>query len=852
MPPDPSYEDCNFLELSQDAKNLGYKASYSIKEILDEQVGIASNTINDLDNALIPGACSKVDAIRKISAAVDQKIIRRANAINTVVQDILNIHRDRLANEDLLEEYNNSMPSTYYDEETGEQKILIDGIATEVTEEYFEDNWNPYNSDNGQDFLEDKNKSKWSSNIELVKTPKIENGDIVYKETQVDSSNDRGFETKKSIVYDYKWEVVEPCTILYRNNENHFLVDEGKEEILYRDDIEENFDDYLVTGKETGSSYNFDSAKIYEGPKRLCPMGDNIPEDILPLIGLTEKDYDINGNEIEVPLHPIENFGTKAGPGETIINKVDERIRGYDYDPELDTPLTESNIILGTRIPPELDTPLIGSGASAEYFELPHKYDVGHGNNFNDREYTVEVISFDGNGNPIGSDEGGYETETVTLSGEFNENNADYINFIQPRLDWITSSSNRIKNRLIEDANTLKNQSHKVELNLWALRYARKESENDIAQAVDSEKILKRYGRDLTEQFDGALDVNNDEIKGPPKFEDLTDDQKRELSLSEGLGIPKIEIITDANGDPIPLPGVDQNDPNLTDEERYYVSSDSGFNDNFDDEKIKKHLEASGDFGLTGDYVLTKSGSLVIYNSVGTAKTYVGSSTATKKINRGGISTSNYAVGVVTIVSADPSSQPEYIKSRAAETQNRVITPPTLSGVSTSYNGFIGTEGRSWMGIYSQRFYGTLVGSAASIFTSPDTFINATGEHSIVMGFGSDENTISPSTPMISTSFTYNVDTSTLSVPNISVGGTITYDDVTNVDSLGIITARSHLNVSGNASVGGGLTVTGALNVCGNTTLSSALTVSGNTILKGTLNVSGNASVGGGLTVTGA
>ena len=83
MPPDPSYEDCNFLELSQDAKNLGYKASYSIKEILDEQVGIASNTINDLDNALIPGACSKVDAIRKISAAVDQKIIRRANAINT-------------------------------------------------------------------------------------------------------------------------------------------------------------------------------------------------------------------------------------------------------------------------------------------------------------------------------------------------------------------------------------------------------------------------------------------------------------------------------------------------------------------------------------------------------------------------------------------------------------------------------------------------------------------------------------------------------------------------------------------------------------------------------------------------
>ena len=39
---------------------------------------------------------------------------------------------------------------------------------------------------------------------------------------------------------------------------------------------------------------------------------------------------------------------------------------------------------------------------------------------------------------------------------------------------------------------------------------------------------------------------------------------------------------------------------------------------------------------------------------------------------------------------------------------------------------------------------------------------------------------------------------------NVSVGGTLTYEDVTNVDSVGLITARSGIVV-----VGGGLTVTG-------------------------------------------
>ena len=50
----------------------------------------------------------------------------------------------------------------------------------------------------------------------------------------------------------------------------------------------------------------------------------------------------------------------------------------------------------------------------------------------------------------------------------------------------------------------------------------------------------------------------------------------------------------------------------------------------------------------------------------------------------------------------------------------------------------------------------------------------------------------------------WNSTTNTLSATNINVSGTLTYEDVTNVDSVGVVTARSGLRV-----VGGGATVTG-------------------------------------------
>ena len=52
---------------------------------------------------------------------------------------------------------------------------------------------------------------------------------------------------------------------------------------------------------------------------------------------------------------------------------------------------------------------------------------------------------------------------------------------------------------------------------------------------------------------------------------------------------------------------------------------------------------------------------------------------------------------------------------------------------------------------------------------------------------------------------------------NVSVGGTLTYEDVTSIDSIGLVTARSGLEV-GAAGVGGTISATGNVEFAGLTT----------------------------------
>ena len=77
---------------------------------------------------------------------------------------------------------------------------------------------------------------------------------------------------------------------------------------------------------------------------------------------------------------------------------------------------------------------------------------------------------------------------------------------------------------------------------------------------------------------------------------------------------------------------------------------------------------------------------------------------------------------------------------------------------------------------------------------------------------------------------------------NISVGGTITYDDVTSVDSVGIVTARQDLKVLRNFTTTGISTFTGQLNAS-TVAASGNITANGNIVGDNATNISGISSV---------
>jgi hypothetical protein len=91
----------------------------------------------------------------------------------------------------------------------------------------------------------------------------------------------------------------------------------------------------------------------------------------------------------------------------------------------------------------------------------------------------------------------------------------------------------------------------------------------------------------------------------------------------------------------------------------------------------------------------------------------------------------------------------------------------------------------------------------------------------------------------IVTASSINATTATFS-GNVSIAGTLTYEDVTNIDSIGIITARDTIDAQGNVTVGAGLSVVG-VSTLGNTVVGGATTelvVSGNSLVTGISSIS--------------
>ena len=117
-----------------------------------------------------------------------------------------------------------------------------------------------------------------------------------------------------------------------------------------------------------------------------------------------------------------------------------------------------------------------------------------------------------------------------------------------------------------------------------------------------------------------------------------------------------------------------------------------------------------------------------------------------------------------------------------------------ISGVATA-TGFVGDLTGDVTGDVTGALTGNASGTAGGLSGTPDiTIQNITGVAGTFTGFVA-----------FSTS--------------ISVGGTITYEDVTNVDSVGVVTARGGLEV-GAAGVGGTISATGNAEFAGFTTIS--------------------------------
>ena len=80
---------------------------------------------------------------------------------------------------------------------------------------------------------------------------------------------------------------------------------------------------------------------------------------------------------------------------------------------------------------------------------------------------------------------------------------------------------------------------------------------------------------------------------------------------------------------------------------------------------------------------------------------------------------------------------------------------------------------------------------------------------------------------------------------NVSIGGTLTYEDVTNIDSVGLVTARNGLHVTG-GSVGIGTdNPSHKLDVVGNTQLYGTLVIGDNTDISPTANGAGQLHIDG-------
>ena len=151
------------------------------------------------------------------------------------------------------------------------------------------------------------------------------------------------------------------------------------------------------------------------------------------------------------------------------------------------------------------------------------------------------------------------------------------------------------------------------------------------------------------------------------------------------------------------------------------------------------------------------------------------------------------------------------VSLNASELDSGTVPVGRLSGVSTNLVSAIGIQSGGTVigsGITQLNFVGlNSVSQSADGTVNIDYILGDTGA-TLSAGSG-DQRVVLTSlitgqmtTAATDAELTYNSDTDTLTVGNVSIGGTLTYEDVTNVDSIGLVTARAGIRI-GTVSVGG-------------------------------------------------